>query len=117
MTVCIHGARMDKKSSSSQNKAPSPATRRSTPWHAVSVVTGRWCCEEARHALGTRFLSRDAPRLPLTHCASPESCACSYRHHIDRRGQPRRRDDAMGLRRVSTSANDRRLARGRRADD
>ena len=90
---------------------------RSTPWHAVSVVPGRWCCDAAR-GLGTgRFLSRDAPRLPLAQCLEPHSCSCAYKHHADRRGPPRRKDELSGLRRTGYVPNDRRVTRGRREDD
>jgi hypothetical protein len=40
-----------------------------------------------------------------------------YKHHVDRRGQPRRKDDALGIRRMAPVLNDRRVARGRREDD
>jgi hypothetical protein len=109
---------MDKKSSGFNLKGRQSVAQRSTPWHAVSVVTGRWCCEAARGQLGTRYLSREAPRLPLDACNSPESCSCMYRHHADRRAPtPRRKDDVMGVRRTTTTANDRRSLRGRRAED
>jgi hypothetical protein len=108
---------MDKKSSDIQLKGKVAATRRSTPWHAVSVVTGRWCCDAARSIIGTRYLSREAPRLPLAQCSSMEACSCSYRHHVDRRGTPRRKDEAMGMRRMAPVPNDRRSDRGRREDD
>jgi hypothetical protein len=108
---------MDKKSSDIQLKGKLPGSHRSTPWHAVSVVTGRWCCEAARGLIGSRYLSRDAPRLPLVQCSAPEFCTCMYKHHVDRRGQPRRKDDALGIRRMAPVLNDRRVARGRREDD
>jgi len=108
---------MDKKSPNSNLKSHPPVSHRSTPWHAVSVVTGRWCCDAARGILGARFLSRDAPRLPLTGCTSLESCVCSYRHHADRRAAARRKDDVMGVRRGMPVPNDRRFDRGRRDDD
>ena len=95
----------------------SPGLRRSTPWHAVSVVTGPSCCEASRALPPIRYLSREAPRLPLLDCASPASCSCSYKHFVDRRGQPRRKDDLSGLRRGLHSGADRRTVRGRREDD
>jgi hypothetical protein len=91
--------------------------RRSTPWHAVSVVAGPSCCESARALSPTRYLSREAPRLPLPDCKSPASCSCSYKHYVDRRGQPRRKDDLSGLRRGLLSGAERRTVRGRREDD
>jgi len=94
-----------------------PAARRSTPWHAVSVVAGPACCEAARALPQVRYLSREAPRLPLPDCLSPGSCSCSYKHYVDRRGQPRRKDDLSGLRRGPNAGTERRTVRGRREDD
>jgi hypothetical protein len=108
---------MDKKSSPVKAHFKMSVSHRSTPWHAVSIVTGRWCCEAARGLLGSRYLSKDAPRLPLAECNSAEHCACLYKHHGDRRGVPRRKDEAMGMRRLAPVENDRRNTRGRREDD
>jgi hypothetical protein len=94
-----------------------PGLRRSTPWHAVSVVAAPSSCEAARALPPTRYLSREAPRLPLADCTSPAYCSCSYKHHLDRRGQPRRKDDLSGLRRGMHSGTERRTVRGRREDD
>jgi hypothetical protein len=94
-----------------------PASHRSTPWHAVSVVTADSGCPAMRASCGIRYLAADAPRLPLAHCDSPASCSCSYKHHIDRRAQPRRRDELVGLRRKGYVAQERRVLRGRREDD
>jgi hypothetical protein len=96
--------------------APS-ASQRSSPWHAVSIVTGYSSCAAARASSGIRYLSADAPRLPLARCDSPAACSCSYKHHNDRRGQPRRRDELVGLRRKGYIAQERRVERGRREDD
>ena len=55
------------------------------PWHAVSIVPAATCCQSAQDASGRRFLSSEKPpKLPLADC-SRETCACSYRHHADRR--------------------------------
>ena len=68
-------------------------------WHAVSIQPKGASCEAALALRGTRFLSAEAPRLPLAQCTTPKSCACAYKHFPDRRGQPRRKDEAIGLRR------------------
>jgi hypothetical protein len=62
-----------------------------------------------------RYLSRDAPRLPLPTCPHPEKCQCSFRHYEDRRGGPRRNADigAGGDKPVT----EKRKSRGRRARD
>jgi hypothetical protein len=98
-------------------KTGASVSQRSTPWHAVSVVTGRWGCEAAQALRSARFLSAGAPSLPLGHCASRESCSCSYKHHRDRRGQPRRHDEILGIRRGGLVPNERRVVGGRRWDD
>jgi hypothetical protein len=81
------------------------------------VVTGPSSCEAARALPPSRYLSREAPHLPLPDCKSPASCSCSYKHYVDRRGQPRRKDDFSGLRRGRHSGAERRTVRGRREDD
>lgn len=58
-------------------------------------------CEEfecaAVKALGEqRFLSDEAPRLPLDDCSEPARCGCVYRHFNDRRTAMRRESD-IGL--------------------
>jgi hypothetical protein len=77
---------------------PSAATT-STPkrkppaaFHAVSIATGPGCCAEVRRLRGQRFLSREAPLLPVKGCDRP-NCTCRYEHHEDRRKNPRRARD------------------------
>jgi hypothetical protein len=94
--------------------APAAAVRKA--WHAVSIVPKGASCEAAHALRATRFLSAEAPRLPLERCTSPKSCICAYKHHEDRRGQPRRKDEASGLRRNKV-AEERRGAGGRRQTD
>ena len=40
-------------------------TPRHSSWHAVSIVSSAACCPAAMGQLGTRFLSKEAPGLPL----------------------------------------------------
>lgn len=54
------------------------------PYHAVSIDTGTRCCEAARDLERQRFLSTEAPMLPLAGCTQ-SSCHCRYAHHNDRR--------------------------------
>ena len=58
-------------------------------WHAVTIVAGPRCCEAARKVEGKRFLSKEAPSLPLKDCGRAD-CRCRYQHHDDRRKGPRR---------------------------
>jgi hypothetical protein len=71
------------------DKPEKPVAKPSQAYHAVSIQPGNPCCQRARALQGQRFLSRDAPRLPLKNC-SRETCTCHYQHYDDRRGGPRR---------------------------
>jgi hypothetical protein len=64
-----------------------------------------------------RFLSGEAPLLPLPQCGAGSSCPCAYKHHDDRRGQPRRAEEVTGLRRPNPGPQERRQQRGRRSTD
>src|ERR1700722_11033605 len=96
--------------------APLTGTQRAQ-WHAVSIVTTQASCHAARALRGIRFLSQDAPHLPLSECNAGVSCPCAYKHHADRRGPPRRAEELTGLRRPHPGAQERRLERGRRSTD
>ena len=85
-------------------------------WHAVSLVPRGAACEQALALGGRRFLSREAPRLPLPDCPVADRCSCVYRHHPDRRAGPRRSEDETG-RRSTRATDERRAGRGRRAKD
>jgi hypothetical protein len=91
------------------------AKRPAKLWHAVSIVCTSASCDAAQALKGRRYLSADAPRLPLSDCTSAEACPCVYRKHSDRRAGPRREADASGLNRSSTP--ERRAGRGRRSTD
>lgn len=89
-----------------------PARKPSTtPYHAVSIQPGRQCCHESRALEGQRFLSREAPSLPLKHCTAA-TCTCHYLHHDDRRTGPRRARD-MGVALDSWMEVDHRAEKGR----
>jgi hypothetical protein len=86
-------------------------------WHAVSIVPKGAGCEAAHAIRGTRFLSAEAPRLPLVQCSNPRTCICSYKHFEDRRGPPRRKNEVSGLRKSTKTNEERRLSRDRRESD
>jgi hypothetical protein len=99
-----------------------PDTERSVPkrekqgasqrWHAVAIIGSRTACAAAQACKGKRYLSGEAPQLPLAKCDAAR-CECKYRHFEDRRAAERRRDLAPPVR---DSAN-RRSSKGRRATD
>jgi hypothetical protein len=59
-------------------------------WHAITVVALPTACPGARALRGMRFLSAQAPVLPLRDCIQRATCTCTYKHHKDRRAGPRR---------------------------
>jgi hypothetical protein len=93
-------------------KPPSTAANK-TRWYAVSVIPGKRCCLAAKQVLRKRWLSAEAPRLPLERC-DQRTCECRYQHHTDRRGVPRRRVDREALPHPFDGVNKRVSRRDRR---
>jgi hypothetical protein len=100
------------ESKEKEKEEPKRGSRR--PWHAVMIVTSGSACQAAIECKGKRFLSSEAPRLPLPDCTA-DRCGCRYRHYEDRRNAPRRAEErGAAPSRVSTN---RRASRGRRSLD
>ena len=85
-------------------------------WHAVSVIADGTACQEAQSLGDARYLSMEAPRLPLQGCDNPAQCRCRYRHHPDRRQGPRRAVENFRPPRF-WRGEDKRALRGRRSTD
>ena len=104
------------KKPTNADKAPSAPTPQ--PWKAVSVLAGINGCAAAEALRGKRFLSNEAPLLPLRDCGSPGTCKCRYQHHQDRRAVVRRATDRgeLPVRKVLEKEM-RSRPFGRRADD
>jgi hypothetical protein len=86
-------------------------------WHAVCVVLQTSSCAAAAMCRNNRYLSKEAPRLPLRGCDHPETCECTYRHFEDRRNG-KRRSAELGVAGGSAGPKgERRKARGRRTQD
>ncbi len=96
-----------------ETTAKGPKRGPNKQWHAVAIVPGARACAAAEGCRGRRFLSKEAPRLPLQECNTAE-CRCKYRHYEDRRGPPRRGEGKKGAPRTT---DDRRQTRGRRETD
>ena len=97
-------------------KSPARPARRFT---GVEVVPRRGaCCEAVRAIAGQRFLSEEAPRLPLADCDRPQ-CDCRYQHFTDRRTDVRRDGDiGVGIASELYNSDCRRSkGRGRRSTD
>jgi hypothetical protein len=98
--------------------SPRPAARKPIKqFHAVTIVPGAHACIAAHGQFGQRFLSRDAPPLPLKACESAR-CECRYEHYDDRRGGPRRaRELAVSIDGYEGAEQRGKSRRGRRKAD
>ena len=90
-------------------------------WHAITIIGTNYACAAAQACRGKRYLSSEAPRLPLTECDA-KRCECRYRHFADRRGPPRRRaeklhDTTMTTAKMRMISAERREKSGRREGD
>ena len=107
-----------RSSSPDSSRAAAVEARRqwiSNPWHAVGIVPSLESCAAAHSASNVRYLSQEAPVLPLAGCTAGK-CTCRYRHFQDRRGSPRRDSDIIGPR-MGWPGRERRVAHGRRSTD
>jgi hypothetical protein len=94
--------------------APKKAVQR---FHAVTIAAGPRACPAALMLRDQRFLSRDAPPLPLKGCSCAK-CECHYEHHDDRRKSGRRaRDLGVSLDGYTENEKRRGAKRGRRTSD
>lgn len=91
--------------------------KRTSRWHAVTVVLHDTSCAAATLCRNVRFLAHEAPHLPLPDCPNGGKCRCVYRHFEDRRTNPRRTADMSGALPSETPKTNRRQTRGRRAED
>jgi len=106
------------KNGSVNKSKDSAASAASNPWHAVAIRPKGESCEAVQACRTGRFLAAEAPRLPLEACSTSDTCSCVYKHHADRRVQPRRQDEKDdGLRRDSKMTQERRNTRDRRSTD
>ena len=94
-----------------------PVKKQVSAWHAVSIAPGPRACDAADKLRDRRFLSREAPPLPLKKCDSAE-CTCRYEHHDDRRKGARRASE-IGVAIDGHMEQERRakVKRGRRKSD
>lgn len=89
--------------------------RQPSRWYAVSIVPGEQSCKLVRMHQGTRWLSAEAPRLPVPGCDA--NCDCRYKHYSDRRTAVQRKQDRDGWVRTFKGEDRRAGGRGRRESD
>jgi hypothetical protein len=90
---------------------------RISQFHAVAIRGTNDACQAVRDAHGERYLSAEAPALPLGQCDRPDRCQCRYQHYEDRRGNSRRGGESGLHAQNDAERVERRKLRGRRADD
>jgi hypothetical protein len=84
------------------------------PYHAVGIAPGSGCCKAVTELKGRRYLSSEAPKIPIPACDA-KSCQCRFVHFEDRRENENRRERTVDAR--GHSMLDRRRGRGSRATD
>lgn len=96
---------------------PVQSHRVTYPYHAVSIDAGASCRQTAKLYGGRRYLSPEAPAIPLPTCDT-SNCRCRYVHHEDRRESgDRRLRDVWDPHSPKTKGADRRASHGRRVTD
>ena len=88
-----------------------------SPFHAVEIRCTNNACQAAQDTHSERYLSADAPPLPLGQCDRPDQCQCRYQHHEDRRGNSRRGGESGLTAQQDAERVERRKLKGRRVDD
>jgi len=90
---------------------------RISPFHAVEIRARNNACQAAQDTNGERYLSAEAPPLPLGQCDRPDRCQCRYQHYEDRRNDSRRGTESGLAAQHDAERVERRKLRGRRAED
>jgi hypothetical protein len=103
------------QSSVAGRKAEAAKKSAARRYAGVEIQVRETACEAAVAMSGQRFLTSEAPALPLAGCTA-EHCSCAFVKFSDRRTDDRRLEHSS----LSTSlylANNRRDRTGRREDD
>lgn len=69
---------------SHRKKPPGTKMIPAANFRGVTIKTESRACYAVKQLAGKRFLSREAPKLPLADCTA-QHCFCQYMHHPDRR--------------------------------
>ena len=72
-----------------RHAVPVAAKTANKKYHCVEVRKGSHACKTVQELGNARFLSDEAPRLPVPGCTAAQ-CTCSFIHHDDRRDDDRR---------------------------
>jgi len=106
-----------KKTDEDETQAETEHGRAHRPsFHAVEVRAAGKACASSRALKGKRFLSTEAPPIPLPTCTQ-EVCSCVYVHFDDRRMVQRRDVYLHGAYDLGERKQERRAQNGRRQSD
>ena len=84
--MAIWSSRSNKKNKQSKKKSSKAAA--ANPYHCVELKMPYNACDAVLELQGKRFLSLEAPQVPLPGC--DQDCQCKFKHHDDRRSEDRR---------------------------
>ncbi len=107
--MVLWSSRSSKKKSSTKVTKP-----KVSPYHCVELKISYDACDAAMQQHGKRYLSAEAPILPLSEC-DQQSCRCRFKHHDDRRHEQRRDPfSETGIHTLYSEQHNRRLGGDRR---
>ena len=85
--MAIWSSRANKKNTPKHTQSKT-VSKSSSPYHCVEVKMSYDACEEVLKLHGKRYLSAEAPMLPVVGCN--QNCKCKFKHYDDRRQDDRR---------------------------
>lgn len=85
--MAIWSSRSNKKNKQAKNPSR-PKVLTTNPYHCVELKMSHNACDAVLELQGKRYLSLEAPQVPLASC--DRDCACVFKHHEDRRAEDRR---------------------------
>ena len=108
-------ARIAKPDKSRKTSATADKAEKNYPGIAIKLCPN--ACDAAKDLQKTRYLSGQAPLLPLPECDQP-NCACKYVHYSDRRdiNEDRRHAYSMKTELYDTTGNENRRQKKERRD-
>lgn len=86
--MALWSSRSNKRVKKKTNKPAQNTKPGNNPYHCVAVKIPYDACEAVMQLHGKRFLSAEAPQLPLAGC--DQHCECTFKHYDDRRQEDRR---------------------------
>lgn len=99
-------SKRSKAKSESKNKHSTKTVEKAPDFRAVSIQICPQACAAAKKLRDKRFLSSQAPMLPLNDC-NVSDCKCKFIHHHDRRSHEDRRFPSVTMQNIFTDKENR----------